>query len=85
MFRLDVVQTLFGRDIAFSMRTFRFVGEQSEGEQEHTINCQLYLEPAADVAEEQASDCTCYSADACSSKFSEKCKTGFKKSFYGII
>ena len=61
-----MVQTLFGRDIAFSVRTFRFTGgNQTSGDQEQTISCELHLEPAADVPHQQASDCTCYDVETC--------------------
>ena len=60
-----MVQTLFGKDIAFSIRTFRFSGGQSSSDQVQTISCQLYLESADDVSEEQAPDCSCYTAEEC--------------------
>ena len=60
-----MVQTLFGKDIAFSVRTFRFSGNQTSGDQEQTISCELHLEPTADVPQQQASDCTCYDVETC--------------------
>ena len=64
--RLNVTQTAFGKDIGLSLRTFRFIdGESSSSDQEQTISCELHLEPIANVPEEQAADCTCYSADEC--------------------
>ena len=64
--RLNVTQTAFGKDIGLSIRTFRFMdGESSDSDQEQTISCELHLEPIANVPEEQAADCTCYSADEC--------------------
>jgi len=61
-----VVQTDFGKDIAFSVRTFRFTdGESSTDDQNQTVACELHLEPAADVPAEQAADCTCYSVEEC--------------------
>ena len=66
-----MVQTLFGRDIAFSVRTFRFTGgNQTSGDQEQTISCELHLEQIADVPEEQAADCFCHNADDCGKIFS---------------
>ena len=62
-----MAQTLFGRDIAFSVRTFRFTGgNQTSGDQEQTISCELHLEPAADVAATQPDDCSCYTESECS-------------------
>ena len=63
-----MVQTLFGKDIEFSVRTFRFSGGQSSSNQEQIINCQLHLEPADNVSEGQAPDCTCYNAEECSNE-----------------
>ena len=61
-----MVQTAFGKDIGFSLRTFRFTdGQSSSTDQDQTISCELHLEQVADVPEEQAADCTCYSADEC--------------------
>ena len=59
-----MVQTLFGKHISFSARTFRFAGGQDE-DQEQTITCQLHLEPVGDVPEEQASECTCFNEQDC--------------------
>ena len=61
-----MIQTAFGKDIGISLRTFRFTdGQSSASDQEQTISCELYLEPEANVSEEQAADCTCYNADEC--------------------
>ena len=62
---LKMVQLSFGKDIAFSFRTFRFTGGQTSGDQEQTISCELHLEPAADVPHEQASGCTCLDVEDC--------------------
>ena len=70
--RLNVVQTSFGKDIAFSLRTFRFTDGQSSTElddQNQTITCELYLQPADQVPEEQAADCTCYDEDDCAGPY----------------
>lgn len=62
-----MVQTLFGRSIEFSMRTFRFIAQGTETtEQQQTISCDLHLEPSADVPQDvQAADCTCYTDHDC--------------------
>ena len=63
-----MVQTEFGENIGFSMRTFRFIvaGTQTEAQQQ-TISCHLYLEPATDVTPiDQPADCSCYSEAQCS-------------------
>ena len=60
-----MAQTLFGRDIAFTVRTFRFTGGYQTGDQDQTISCELHLEPAADVAATQPDDCSCYTEDEC--------------------
>ena len=60
-----MLQTLFGKNIAFSFRTFRFTSGQALDDQAQTISCEFYLEPTNNVAEEQAADCTCYSQEEC--------------------
>ena len=75
--RLNVVQTAFGKDIAFSVRTFRFTDGQSTDDQNQTVTCEMHLEPAADVPEEQATDCTCYTAEECTGESDE--------SFFGLL
>ena len=49
------------------MRTFRFMvaGAGSADEQQQTISCNLHLEPAADVATTQPTDCSCYTDADC--------------------
>ena len=65
-----MIQTAFGKDIGLSVRTFRFMdGESSSNDQTQTISCELHLEPVANVPEEQAADCTCYSSDEFSDEF----------------
>ena len=75
-----MAQTLFGRDIAFSVRTFRFTGgNQTSGDQEQTISCELHLEPAADVAATQPDDCSCYTENECAlpgEKIRRKARSG---------
>ena len=66
-----MVQTAFGKDIGFSLRTFRFTdGQSSSTDQDQTISCELHLESVADVPEEQAADCFCHNADDCGKIFS---------------
>ena len=61
-----MVQSEFGKNIGFSLRTFRFVVAGGEAdEQEHIISCNVHLEPAADVPSTQPDDCTCYSEAQC--------------------
>ena len=63
--RLNVVQTSFGKDIGFSVRTFRFLDDQPSNDQTQTISCELYLDPSDEASAEQATDCTCYSESEC--------------------
>ena len=66
--RLNVIQTIFGETVAFSMRTFRFTsGGSVDNEQQQTIDCNLHLEPIADITQDQAADCTCHTQDQCTS------------------
>ena len=67
--RLNVFQTVFGENVEFTMRTFRFtsVGSVNAEEQTQTIECNLYLEPIDDITEDQAEDCTCYTQEECES------------------
>ena len=67
--RLNVMQTVFGANIEFSMRTFLFkTNGSSAEEQQQTISCNLHLDPAADVSSTEPDDCSCYSEDECSGK-----------------
>ena len=65
--RLNVVQTEFGQNIGFSMRTFRFLvqGSQATEAQLQRISCNLHLEPVADVPTIQPADCSCHTATDC--------------------
>ena len=49
------------------MRTFRFIvaGADAADEQQQTISCNLHLEPAANVATTQPTDCSCYTDADC--------------------
>ena len=67
--RLNVQQTLFGQTVGFRMRTFRFNSEELRNfrtdAQQQTVLCHLHLEPADDISEEQAADCTCHTVEEC--------------------
>ena len=65
------MQTLFGKDIAFSVRTFRFTGGQALNDQNQTISCEIHLEPVDEVAEEQAAACICYNEEECTGETDE--------------
>ena len=56
------MQTEFGENVSFSMRTFRFIieGQSRTEEQEQHISCNLYLEPIAEVTATQPADCSCH-------------------------
>ena len=63
------MQTVFGANIEFSMRTFLFKTQGSSAEeQQQTISCNLHLDPAADVSSTEPDDCSCYSEDECTGK-----------------
>ena len=48
------------------MRTFRFISDGSATDaQQQTISCDLHLEPTADIVQEQAADCSCYTQQQC--------------------
>ena len=67
--RLNVMQTVFGTNIEFSMRTFLFKTQGSSAEeQQQTISCNLHLDPAADASSTEPDDCSCFSAEECSGK-----------------
>ena len=69
------MQTVFGANIEFSMRTFLFkTNGSSAEEQQQTISCNLHLDPAADVSSTEPDDCSCYSEDECSGKLFFKFK-----------
>ena len=63
--RLNVVQTSFGKDIGFSVRTFRFLDDQPSNDQSQTISCELHLDPSDGASAEQAADCTCHNESEC--------------------
>ena len=49
------------------MRTFRFTSEgtSSSDPQQQTIDCDLHLEPSANIVQEQAADCSCHTQEDC--------------------
>ena len=64
--RLNVIQTTFGQDIGFSMRTFWFNAQTSSSTgQDQTVECNLRLDPVASVSSSQPNDCTCYTQADC--------------------
>ena len=77
--RLLFQQTEFTPNVAFTMRTFRFNingQDDSNDVQQQTITCDLHLIPAADLVQQQADDCTCYDAAACSTPAITPLSTG---------
>ena len=77
--RLNVVQTKFGADIGFSMRSFWFNAETSSSTgQQQTMECNIRLDPVAAVSSSQPNnsqpsnsqpnDCTCYTRAECSAQ-----------------
>ena len=67
MKRLNVVQTEFGENVSFSMRTFSFIveGVSTTDDQAQNISCNLHIEPIADVTSTQPSDCSCHTEADC--------------------
>ena len=67
--RLNVMQTVFGANIEFSMRTFLFKTPGSSADsQQQTISCNLHLDPAAEVSSTEPDDCSCYTEEECAGK-----------------
>ena len=66
-YRLNVVQTEFGQNVSFQMRTFRFIvaGSSSSEAQDQTLACNLHLDPIADVTSDQPEDCSCHTQADC--------------------
>lgn len=64
--RLNVVQTEFSPNASFNMRTFRFNVDGSATEsQQQTVFCSLHLDAIANISQDQASDCSCYTQTEC--------------------
>ena len=67
------MQSEFGANIEFSMRTFLFkTNGSSAEEQQQTITCNLHLDPVADVSSTEPDDCSCYTEEECSGKIGYK-------------
>ena len=63
---MNLIQTGFGQDISFSMRTFWFNAQTSSSTgQDQTVECNLRLDPVASVSLSQPDDCTCYTQADC--------------------
>ena len=74
------MQTVFGANIEFSMRTFLFKTQGSSAEeQQQTISCNLHLDPAADVSSTEPDDCSCYTEDECTGKIFFKFRLSHKE------
>ena len=67
---MNVVQTEFGQNVSFDMRTFRFItpGSSATDAQNQTISCDLHLEPANEVASAQPDDCSCHTEADCATQ-----------------
>lgn len=78
---MNVVQTEFGQNVSFEMRTFRFIttGSSASEEQTQTIACNLHLEPLEDVSSTQPDDCTCHTENECIAR------SGIVVKFYKIL
>ena len=64
--RLKVVQTGFGSDISFSMRTFWFDSQTSSVTgQYQTMECNLRLDPITEISTRQPDDCSCHTKGDC--------------------
>ena len=80
------MQSLFGANIEFSMRTFLFkTNGLSAEEQQQTISCNLHLDPAADVSSTEPDDCSCYSEDECTGELFFKLRIVAKKCSHKIF
>ena len=64
---MNVVQTEFGQNVGFEMRTFRFItaGSSATEAQDQTIACNIHLEPADNVKSTQPEDCSCHTEADC--------------------
>ena len=64
--RINVIQTEFGPNIVFTMRTFRFVVPGTENEeQRQTVTCNLHLDPSENANQNQPARCSCYTSEEC--------------------
>ena len=64
---MNVVQTEFGQNVSFDMRTFRFIvaGSSATEAQDQTIACNLHLEPIGEITSTQPEDCSCHTESIC--------------------
>ena len=65
--RLQVVQTQFGQNVSFNMRTFRFITTDSSATeaQDQLFTCNLYLEPVGEITSIQPEECSCHTEADC--------------------
>ena len=68
---MNVVQTGFGENVSFEMRTFLFITTGSSAleapeAQDQTVSCNLHSEPANDITTTQPDNCSCYTEADCS-------------------
>merc|ERR1712062_628144 len=65
--RLQVVQTDFGQNVSFDMRTFRFITTDSSATeaQDQLFTCNLYLKPIGEITSIQPEDCSCHTETDC--------------------
>jgi len=65
--RLQVVQTQFGQNVGFNMRTFRFITADSSATeaQDQLFTCNLYLEPVGEITSIQPEECSCHTKADC--------------------
>ena len=75
--RLMFEQTQFTPNVEFTMRTFRFIidGEDSSSPQPQTISCHLQLDPIANLVQEQADNCDCYTETECQTPAVPACQS----------
>ena len=62
-----MVQTQFGQNVSFDMRTFRFITTDSSATeaQDQLFTCNLYLEPVDEITSIQPEDCSCHTEADC--------------------
>ena len=67
---MNVVQTEFGENVSFEMRTFRFITSSSSASeaQDQTIACNIHLDPIADVTSTQPDNCSCHTEADCAAQ-----------------
>ena len=62
-----MVQTDFGQNVSFDMRTFRFITTDSSATeaQDQLFTCNLYLKPIGEITSIQPEDCSCHTEADC--------------------